>query len=195
MQDVIGKSDFDTYSPELAAKYWADDKMVLDQGIPIINREEPGLDEKGNPVWLLSTKVPLKDESGKIQGLVGIGRDITEQKRVEEALAASEIELRALFASMRDVVMVIDRDGVYRKIAPTNPGLLVKEPAELLGKNLRDVFPPEQADSLIRSVQSVLETNQTAQVEYALVINDRVTWFQTSITQMNTAKIINTNLI
>ena len=66
MEDVIGKTDFDTYSPELAAKYWADDKTILDSGTPIINREEPGLDGKGNPIWLLSTKVPFKDDSGKI---------------------------------------------------------------------------------------------------------------------------------
>ena len=184
MEEVLGKSDFDTYSPELAAKYWADDKNVLELGTPIINREEPGLDDKGNPVWVLSTKVPFKDESGKITGLVGVGRDITDQKRAEEALVASETELRALFSSMHDVVLVIDREGVYRKIAPTNPSLLAKAPLELLGKNLREVFPLDQAERLIRTVQAVLETNQTAQVEYQLVIEDKAVWFQTAITKM-----------
>ena len=42
MEDVLGKTDFDTYPPELAARFWTDDKMVLDSGEPIINREEPG---------------------------------------------------------------------------------------------------------------------------------------------------------
>jgi len=185
MEEVIGKSDFDTYSPELAAKYWADDKAVLDSGIPIINHEEPGLDDKGNPVWVLSTKVPIKDDSGKITGLVGVGRDISDQKRAEKALVASETELRALFSSMRDVVLVIDREGVYRKIAPTNPRLLAKTPLELLGKNLREVFPLEQAERLIRTVQDVLETNQTAQTEYELTIDGKAIWFQAAITEMN----------
>ena len=67
-------------------------------------------------------------------------------KSAEEALAVSEAELRALLASMQDVVLVIDRDGVYLKIAPTNPDLLTKPPQELLGKNLRDVFSPDQAN-------------------------------------------------
>ncbi len=137
MGEVIGKSDFDTYLPDLAARYWANDKTVLDQGTSIINQEEPGLSDKGKPVWVLSTKISLKDAAGKIVGLVGVGRDITDQKKVEEALAASESKLLTLFSSMRDVVMVIDRDGVYREIAPTNPGLLVKPSVELLGKNLR----------------------------------------------------------
>ena len=87
MEDVLGKSDFDTYSPELAAKFWADDKFVLDSGIPIISREEPGLDNQGNPIWVSTTKVPLRDGNGQITGLVGIGRDITEHKQTQEMLA------------------------------------------------------------------------------------------------------------
>ncbi|MBK7200115.1 PAS domain S-box protein [Candidatus Amarolinea dominans] len=59
------------------------------------------------------------------------------RKQATEALAASEMQLRALFASMQDVVLVIDREGVYRGIAPTNPALLVRPPEELLGKTLR----------------------------------------------------------
>ena len=82
------------------------------------------------------------------------------RRRAEEALATSEAELRALFASMQDVVLVIDCEGVYRKIAPTNPDLLAKPPAELLGKNLRDVFPVEQAEEFIRTIQQVLATKQ-----------------------------------
>ncbi len=87
LEDVLGKSDFDTYSPELAAKFWADDKSVLDSGIPIISREEPGLDSQGNPIWVSTTKVPLRDGDGQITGLVGISRDITERKQTQEMLA------------------------------------------------------------------------------------------------------------
>ena len=83
MEDVLGKTDFDTYPAELAARFWADDKMVLDLGKPIINREEPGRDLQGNPIWTLTTKVPLRDDKGQVVGLVGVGRDITERKRVE----------------------------------------------------------------------------------------------------------------
>ena len=75
-EDVLGKSDFDTYPAELAARFWADDKMVLDSGQPIINREELGLDSQGNRIWTLTTKVPLRDKEGQIVGLVGIGHDI-----------------------------------------------------------------------------------------------------------------------
>jgi diguanylate cyclase (GGDEF)-like protein/PAS domain S-box-containing protein len=109
---------------------------------------------------------------------------VINRKRAEEALRQSETELRALFASMHDVVLVIDNEGVYRKIAPTNPGLLVKPPEDLLNKALRDVFEPEQAETFLKVVQQVLETKQTSSIEYALIINDRTVWFETSISPM-----------
>ena len=110
--------------------------------------------------------------------------NITKRLRAEEALAASEARLRVLFASMQDVVLVIDREGVYREIAPTNPELLVRSPDELLGKNLRDVFSADQAESFLCTIQQVLEKQQTADIEYELVINARPLWFDTSISPM-----------
>ncbi len=103
--------------------------------------------------------------------------ELTERLRIEA-------ELHALFASMHDVVMVIDRQGVYQSIAPTDPGLLYKPPDELLGKNLRDVFPPDEAETLLSTVQKVLGAQQTLKVEYKLTIGERLLWFETSISYM-----------
>ena len=107
-----------------------------------------------------------------------------ERKQAENALAASEAELRALFAYMHDAVLVIDRAGVYLEIAPTNPDLLVKPPEELLGKTLLDVFPSEQAETFLNVVQQVLGTKQTTHIEYDLIFCDRTVWFETSISPM-----------
>ena len=106
------------------------------------------------------------------------------RKRAEEALRQSEAELRALFASMHDVVLVIDRFGVYLKIAPTDPELLIIPPEELLGKNMRDIFQPDQAEAFLYAMKKVLETKQTEQIEYALLIGDRIVWFAASISPM-----------
>jgi len=112
-------------------------------------------------------------------------RDITERRRAEAALAASESELRALFASMQDVVMVINQQGKYLKIAPTHPDLLVKPASELIGRNLRDVFPAEEAEGFLETIKQVLETRQTGQVEYSLLIDGRSVCFETSISPID----------
>lgn len=83
MEDVIGKTDFDLYPAELAETFWQADRDVLESGQPLINYEEPGLDPQGNRVAVLTSKIPLRDGSGNVIGLVGIGRDITERKNAE----------------------------------------------------------------------------------------------------------------
>lgn len=85
--ELIGKTDFDFYPQELAAKYYADEQEIIRSGQPLINREEPLADQvSGRKGWLSTTKAPLRDDQGKIIGLVGIGRDITDRKRAEEEI-------------------------------------------------------------------------------------------------------------
>ena len=82
--DAIGKTDFDVFPHDIAAAFFADDQFVLWKGQSIINREEKIILPNGETRWTLTTKVPWRDANGKIIGLVGIGRDITDKKRLEE---------------------------------------------------------------------------------------------------------------
>ncbi|CAN5811754.1 hypothetical protein BH10BAC2_BH10BAC2_19970 [soil metagenome] len=79
--ETLGKTVFDYFKPELAEQFMEDDKKILQTGATIINREELIASENGKERWLLTTKVPLKDAAQNIIGLLGISRDITEQKR------------------------------------------------------------------------------------------------------------------
>ncbi len=126
----------------------------------------------------------VRDENNQPLYYEGTVEDISERKRAEEALRESEAELRALFASMHDVVMEIDREGVYRKFAPTNPAWLVKPPEELIGKHLGEVFPPKQAEDFINVIQNVINTKQTAKIEYEFPIGDRFEQFETTISPL-----------
>jgi PAS domain S-box-containing protein len=90
--EAIGKSDFDSFPKEIAEQFWADDLKVL-HGEPVINREEFFLDEKGGKRWLLTSKLPLRDQTGTIVGLMGIGRDITGRKEAEARLEEAHKQL------------------------------------------------------------------------------------------------------
>jgi PAS domain S-box-containing protein len=82
-KEVLGKNDFDFFSPEIAEQLWADDLQVLRDGIPVIRREEKLQNLKGKEKWISTSKIPFRDKKGKIIGLVGIGHDITKQKSNE----------------------------------------------------------------------------------------------------------------
>ncbi|HTV40363.1 MAG TPA: PAS domain-containing protein [Candidatus Sulfotelmatobacter sp.] len=93
--EAIGKSDFDFFPRETAEKFWADDQKVI-RGYPVINREEYFPDEQGRKLWLLTTKLPLRDTNGGIIGLIGIGRDITRLKQMQIELAYEDDLFRTL---------------------------------------------------------------------------------------------------
>jgi PAS domain S-box-containing protein len=90
--DALGKSDFDLFPREIAERFFADDQKVI-QGQPVLNREEYYFDPTGNQHWLLTSKLPLRNQDDEIVGIVGIGRDITQQKQAEEALRRAHDEL------------------------------------------------------------------------------------------------------
>jgi PAS domain S-box-containing protein len=82
--EAVGKSDFDLYPKEVASAFFADDQAVLKDGKSVINREEKAVLPNGETRWLLTSKIPWRDANGKIIGLVGIGRDITDKKNLAE---------------------------------------------------------------------------------------------------------------
>lgn len=96
----------------------------------------------------------------------------------------SEEELRAYFATVSDVMLVLDAEGRYVKIAPTKPELLYALPTELLGKTLHDVFPAPEADAFLPTIQQVLTSGQPAELEYCLTIQDRLVWFAATVSPL-----------
>jgi PAS domain S-box-containing protein len=85
-EELLGKSDFDFYPRELAETFFNDERKVILSGQAEVNREEVGLDPEGNVTHVLTTQVPLRDKHGQVIGLAGVGRDITQLKKVQEEM-------------------------------------------------------------------------------------------------------------
>ncbi len=108
-----------------------------------------------------------------------------ERLEAREALAKSEADLRALFSSMQDVVLVVDKDTRYVRIAPTNPSRLFRPPEELLGKRMDELLPAETHELFHQAIRQALETNEVVQIEYKLPIENQGYWFLASISRLN----------
>jgi PAS domain S-box-containing protein len=101
--DVIGKTDLELFPNSTGLRGYRDDMEVLRTGEPLLGREEFLSNEKGEQFWLSTSKVPVYDEHGKISRILGLGHNISERKRAEQALnklnkdlAAQSEELRIL---------------------------------------------------------------------------------------------------
>jgi PAS domain S-box-containing protein len=74
--DLIGKTDLDVWPRHLAEGYRRDDRKVMQGGKPIINKLELSKNAKGGSDWFCTTKIPLLDAKGAIQGIAGFARDL-----------------------------------------------------------------------------------------------------------------------
>src|SRR5213080_5216100 len=115
---------------------------------------------------------------------------MTTTKSAAPVVRDADAELEALFAAINDVILVLDAEGRYVKIAPTNPSLLYRPAAELLGKTLREVFDGAQAEQFMEYIRTALQTRTTVHFEYSLPIGGREVWFSGAISPMSRDQVV-----
>jgi len=116
-ENILGKSDFDFYPKDLAAKHIADEERILSTG----KAEE--IEERyvtpGEELTILATKIPLKDETGNVRGILATFWDITERKRTEEEGKKYILRLKELVAERRAQIESLSdqllKEGAERK--------------------------------------------------------------------------------
>jgi PAS domain S-box-containing protein len=84
--DILGKTDFDFFSPDIAGSFFEDERRLIASGEALLNRQERAVYPDGTEAFLLTSKVPLRDAAGKVVGLMGMGRDITSRVKAEDEL-------------------------------------------------------------------------------------------------------------
>jgi len=116
--DVLGKTDQESYPPEVAERFMAVDWRVLRTGEAMLEQETLFVDGRGESRWLLTSKYPLRDDAGQTVGLVGLGCDITQRKqaRAERAQLTAQIEtqarqLRQIIETVPQGIVLLDADG------------------------------------------------------------------------------------
>lgn len=130
--------------------------------------------------WQLEQK-SRELEAAKAQ----LQREIIQRENVEAVLRDSEAQLHALLTAITDVVLVLDAQGRYLQIAPTNLALLHKSPDQLIGKTLHEVFSKVLADTFLAHIRQSLETQQTLNIEYFHPTLEKTeVWFAASISPL-----------
>ena len=160
-RDIVGKTVFDLHPKEIAQKYDQLDRSVLETGKPVVAQEEFLTDTQGQGQWALVSKIPVFDSRGQISAMVGITRDITRQKKADQALAAERNLLRTVIDNLPERIYVKDLEGRYvLDNAVHLAHLKLTDSSQVIGKTTRDFFAPEVAQAFERDDQSVIQSGK-----------------------------------
>jgi len=180
-EELIGKDDYQMGWREQAELYRADDRLVIETGRPRILIEEPQTTPDGRTIWVLTSKTPLHNGSGGIIGVLGAYIDITERKRIEEALAQSEYRYRTLAESAQDVIFIINRDLRFTYMNSFGAVLAGKIPEEFVGMPLQALFPDETFERMSALLHEVFELGKPQHIEIEIPLPSSPQWHDTYV--------------
>jgi PAS domain S-box-containing protein len=162
---ITGKTVFDFFPTELAERYAADDRSVLQSGQALVAREEPIVGKDGRTRWISTTKAPFRDTQGAPAGLVCISRDVTDRRQAEQELRAVERFLHSIFENIPDVIFVKSATDLrYEQINRAGEELIGAAPGSVIGKTDHDLFPKVQADFFASMDRAVLQSRKLTEV-------------------------------
>ena len=135
-EDVLGKSDNDIFSKEVAADSNKIENQILESGKSILDREEKIKKENGDLIWIRTSKFPLKNSQNDIVGILGIGRNVTNEKFVQQqikrlSLVASQSTNGVIITDVNGKVEWIN-DGFTRLTGYSLEEIIGRSPGELL---------------------------------------------------------------
>ncbi|HEY3897576.1 MAG TPA: PAS domain S-box protein [Chthoniobacter sp.] len=146
LEEVVGRTAGERGS-RFDDKYTRDEDEILASGQPMLGFLEP-VDTPNGVRWMQTDKVPQRDATGKITGIIGLGVDITERKLAEEALKAREADFRASFCSTAVGQVQADAlTGRYLRVNPRFCEITGYSEEELLGMTFRDLTHPDDRES------------------------------------------------
>ncbi len=151
VEDVIGKTDFDFFSAEHAAAAFADEQEIIRTGEAIVGKLERETFHDGPHNWVSTSKMPLRDEQGRIIGTFGISRDVTAQIKAENALAYQV--LHDPVTGLANRVALMDRLSQALVAMERHPGRLALLYVDLDHfKSINDSFGHAAGDQVLTEV-------------------------------------------
>ncbi|TLS75976.1 PAS domain S-box protein [Mariprofundus erugo] len=112
--EIVGKTDFDYVNSELAEFFRLNDREAMAAGVPRMNEEWVTFASDGHRALLETVKTPMRDDTGHIVGVLGVGRDITQRVRNEEQMRL----LESAVAAVNESIIITDADGVVVYVNP-----------------------------------------------------------------------------
>lgn len=165
-EDIVGRTDCEIHSPEMADEVQENDRHVLETGAPIEEEERTEVD--GEERVFLSLKVPVTNDAGEVEGVFGVSTDITERKRYEQRLREEQRFVDSIFRSLPDVFYAFDTAGNPIQWNDRFGAVTGYSDDEIASRDVTDFVPDAEAATVERGFQRVLDERESMTGESVL---------------------------
>jgi PAS domain S-box-containing protein len=155
--------------------------QLIKSGKPVIT-----LNSRGES-WFENGFYPIRDESGNVVSVAVFARDITEQRRMTEALRASEEQYRTLAEASRDVIFIIGRDDRLVYVNTYGAEYQGRKAWQLVGKPWWGFFPADTRENQAKNILHVFKTGEAISTETDIKFPHRTVWFHTLLVPLKDA--------
>jgi len=139
VEQLLTETDFDLFPEELAAALYADEKEAMDSGKSLHHhREEKPIASVSNEIYILGVEAPLHDNGGRITGISGVGRELSERKKNEEALRRAHQQAEVFINAVPSILIGVDQDSQITRWNSAAASAFGLSGTEVLGKRLAD---------------------------------------------------------
>lgn len=171
-QEIIGKTDFDLFTPEHAQPAYDDDQSIIETGKPIIGKIEKETMHDGQIRYVSTTKVPLRDTHNQIIGSMGMSRLVTELIEAQDQLEREGRLLKTIIDYALAGIFVKDRKGCYLIVNQRHVRFLGASSIDtVIGKTLFDFFDQTEAEKINTNDMAIMETGKG--IEYMIDHRER----------------------
>jgi len=177
-EEMLGKRPDDYFPEALVRSGASEDLNLLATGVPVVNREWKLRGNKGESRIVVTTKVPWVDASGRYLGIVGMDRDVTDERRAKARLEETEQKLQELMDNSPAVVYLKDVTGRYLMVNRGYEELFGLDRSDVLGRKDHEfIADKEAADRFRDSDLKVLEKREAVQMDEQLYVDGRPRWY------------------
>jgi PAS domain S-box-containing protein len=169
---AIGLTDFDFFDEDHARQAYDDEQQIMATGEIVLNKEEKEVWSDGRVTWVSSTKVPHRNEQGEIIGIIGISREITQQKLTEEKMRHDEERYRTLIKATSAMVWGTGPSGTFETPQPAWTAFTGQSFEQLQGWGWLDAVHPDDRTLTVKTWSEALANRSTYLVRHRLLRHD-----------------------
>ncbi|WP_293267433.1 EAL domain-containing protein [Neptunomonas sp.] len=158
-EDIVGKTDYDFFDHEQAVFFREKDQEMLSSGQHRTN-DEVVVHPDGREILLNTLKTPFYGETGKLYGLIGIGRDVTEKETAEEIIRRNENTYRNVLSTALDGFLIVSSEGVIQDANEAYSVMSNYSIEELIGMQVNHLDAIETAVMTEQHIQEIIDNKK-----------------------------------